>query len=49
MNGWTAIQFSRALDTCDRMDVPIRVCYLFVSKQRSSMLEFLICSQAQRF
>ena len=24
-NGWTAIQFRRALDTCDTMDVPIRV------------------------
>ena len=24
-NGWTAIQFRRLLDTCDPMDVPIRV------------------------
>jgi hypothetical protein len=27
-NGWTAIQFHRALDTCDTMDVPIKVCSL---------------------
>ncbi|CAF5067245.1 unnamed protein product [Rotaria magnacalcarata] len=26
-NGWTAIQFKRFLDTCDSMDVPIKVCY----------------------
>ena len=26
-NGWTAIQFKRALDTCDSMDVSIKVCY----------------------
>jgi hypothetical protein len=26
-NGWTAIQFKRFLDTCDTMDVPIKVCY----------------------
>ena len=25
-NGWTAIQFQRALDTCDSMDVAIAVC-----------------------
>jgi hypothetical protein len=25
-NGWTAIQFKRSLDTCDIMDVPIKVC-----------------------
>ena len=24
-SGWTAIQFRRLLDTCDTMDVPIRV------------------------
>jgi len=24
-NGWTAIQFTRALDTCDSMDVAIKV------------------------
>ncbi|CAF3437207.1 unnamed protein product [Rotaria sp. Silwood2] len=24
-NGWTAIQFKRLLDTCDSMDVPIKV------------------------
>ena len=24
-NGWTAIQFKRAIDTCDTMDVPIKV------------------------
>ena len=24
-NGWTAIQFKRLLDTCDTMDVPIKV------------------------
>lgn len=24
-DGWTAIQFERALDTCDSMDVPIKV------------------------
>ena len=28
MDGWTAIQFTRALDTCDIMDVSIKVCYL---------------------
>ena len=28
MDGWTAIQFTRALDTCDVMDVPIKVCHL---------------------
>ncbi len=27
-NGWTAIQFRRALDTCDTMDFPIKVCSL---------------------
>jgi hypothetical protein len=27
VNGWTAIQFRRALDTCDTMDVAIKVCY----------------------
>lgn len=32
MNGWTVIQFRRALDTCDTMDVPIRVCHLFHSR-----------------
>ncbi len=26
-NGWTAIQFHRALDTCDTMDVTIKVCF----------------------
>ncbi len=26
-NGWTAIQFKRALDTCDIMDVSIKVCH----------------------
>ncbi|CAF4657670.1 unnamed protein product [Rotaria sp. Silwood2] len=25
VNGWTAIQFKRLLDTCDIMDVPIKV------------------------
>ncbi len=30
-NGWTAIQFKRALDTCDTMDVSIKVCHRFVS------------------
>jgi hypothetical protein len=29
-NGWTAIQFRRALDTCDTMDVEIKVCHSFV-------------------
>ena len=29
-NGWTAIQFKRFLDTCDTMDVPIKVCYLSI-------------------
>jgi hypothetical protein len=24
-NGWTAIQFTRLLDTCDYMDYPIEV------------------------
>jgi hypothetical protein len=24
-NGWTSIQFKRLLDTCDTMDVPIKV------------------------
>jgi hypothetical protein len=24
-NGWTAIQFKRYFDTCDPMDVPIKV------------------------
>ena len=27
-SGWTAIQFKRALDTCDTMDVPIKVRFL---------------------
>jgi hypothetical protein len=30
-NGWTAIQFRRFLDTCDTMDVPIKVCSLSLS------------------
>ncbi len=25
LNGWTAIQFKRLLDTCDSMDYPIKV------------------------
>jgi hypothetical protein len=29
--GWTAIQFKRSLDTCDIMDVSVKVCYSFVS------------------
>ena len=24
-NGWTSIQFKRLLETCDEMDVPIKV------------------------
>ncbi|CAF3785266.1 unnamed protein product [Rotaria sp. Silwood1] len=34
-NGWTAIQFKRLIDTCDSMDVPIKVCYclpIFLNK-----------------
>ncbi|CAF4408788.1 unnamed protein product, partial [Rotaria sp. Silwood2] len=27
VNGWTAIQFKRLLDTCDIMDYPIKVCF----------------------
>ena len=30
-NGWTSIQFKRLLDTCDTMDVPIKVSTNFVS------------------
>ncbi len=29
-NGWTAIQFKRALVTCDVLDVPIKVCHRFL-------------------
>lgn len=29
-NGWTSIQFKRLLDTCDLMDVPIRVSDAFI-------------------
>jgi hypothetical protein len=39
-NGWTAIQIRRALDTCDRMDVPIKVYHLFVSIELSSDIMF---------
>ena len=28
-NGWTAIQFKRFFDTCDTMDVPIKVLEIF--------------------
>jgi hypothetical protein len=35
-NGWTAIQFKRLLDTCDTMDVAIKVIgSLFAHTQRS--------------
>ena len=27
-NGWTAIQFKRLLDTCDPMDVAIKVSHI---------------------
>ena len=29
-NGWTVIQFKRLLDTCDMMDVPIKVIRLVI-------------------
>ncbi len=29
INGWTAIQFKRLLDTCDSMDYPIKVLLNF--------------------
>jgi len=29
MNGWTAIQFKRLLDTCDSMDYPVKVLLNF--------------------
>lgn len=29
LNGWTAIQFKRLLDTCDTMDYPIKVLFHF--------------------
>ena len=32
-NGWTAIQFKRLLDTCDTMDVPIKVRHQFYSTE----------------
>jgi len=37
-NGWTAIQFKRLLDTCDTLDVPIKVCHRFVSEIYKIML-----------
>jgi hypothetical protein len=42
VNGWTAIQFRRALDTCDTMDVAIKVCYRFISTQLSYSIGFLV-------
>lgn len=29
-NGWTGIQFKRSLDTCDEMDVAIKICLLSI-------------------
>lgn len=30
-NGWTAIQMKRAFDSCDPMDVPIKVRIVIIS------------------
>jgi hypothetical protein len=40
-NGWTAIQFKRYFDSCDPMDVPIKVWVLILVVKRMKIFYFI--------
>jgi hypothetical protein len=52
LNGWTAIQFKRLLDTCDPMDYPIKVFihfHRFFKRAFYSLGKFSLIENLTRF
>jgi hypothetical protein len=48
-NGWTSIQFKRLLDTCDPMDVSIKVGDDFITYHRNILSINIVWNQHSHF